>query len=70
MLIFNFIKGDKFLRWLLFFKVLNDILVFKGVLVLGKVILLIWILDWVYLLYFEYLEWFLIYLINVFVGVL
>lgn len=70
MLIFNFIKGDKFLWWLLFFKVLNDILVFKGVLVLGKVILLIWILDWVYLLYFEYLEWFLIYLINVFVGVL
>lgn len=70
MLIFNFIKGDKFLWWLLFFKVLNDMLVFKGVLVLGKVILLIWILDWVYLLYFEYLEWFLIYLINVFVGVL
>lgn len=70
MLIFNFIKGDKFLWCLLFFKVLNDMLVFKGVLVLGKVILLIWILDWVYLLYFEYLEWFLIYLINVFVGVL
>lgn len=70
MLIFNFIKGDKFLWWLLFFKVLNDILVFKGVLVLGKVILLIWMLDCVYLLYFEYLEWFLIYLINVFVGVL